>query len=380
MRLILLGPPGAGKGTQAQRLVARYGLVQLSTGDMLRAAVAAGTPVGLKAKDLMAQGALVPDDVVCAIIADRIAEPDAHNGFILDGFPRTVGQAEALDAMLKERELDLDAVIALKVDEHALLARVEKRVAEMTARGEAVRADDNAEALKKRLDAYRAQTAPLIDYYESKGILSMIDGMAAIDEVERAIAEILDSKSKDTAKAEGIIGSIASSVKEAVVSVGEGLRKTVDALTGESAPAVPEVAVPQPMSPIAPSPAKPKAVSKTRQRAASKAVAEAAAAPQPVKSAGKVRKVKKSARKVAKKAKTVAKRAKTPAKSGKSRSKATPTRRTTSGRKASRKAPGKPPRKGTRKATASRRPVTKKRAGTARRTAKKTAKRKSGRR
>lgn len=192
MRLILLGPPGAGKGTQAQRLVARYGLVQLSTGDMLRAAVAAGTPVGLKAKDLMAQGALVPDDMVCAIIADRIAEPDARNGFILDGFPRTVGQAEALDAMLKDRKLGLDAVIALKVNEDALLARVEKRVAEMTARGEAVRADDNAEALKKRLDAYRAQTAPLIDYYGGKGTLNVVDGMAAIDAVERAIVAILE--------------------------------------------------------------------------------------------------------------------------------------------------------------------------------------------
>jgi adenylate kinase len=193
MRLILLGPPGAGKGTQAQRLVERYGIVQLSTGDMLRAAVKAETAIGLKAKDIMARGELVPDSVVVAIISDRIDQPDAQNGFILDGFPRTVGQAEALDLLLADKGLTLDAVIELKVDEGILLARVEKRVAEMTARGEAVRADDNAEALKKRLDAYRSQTAPLTDYYAGKGDLKQVDGMASIDEVTAAISAILDA-------------------------------------------------------------------------------------------------------------------------------------------------------------------------------------------
>jgi adenylate kinase len=191
MRLILLGPPGAGKGTQAQRLVDTHGIVQLSTGDMLRAAVKAGTPVGLKAKDIMARGELVPDEVVVAIVADRIEQPDARNGFILDGFPRTVPQAEALDRMLRERGMKLDAVVELKVDEGALLQRVEKRVGEMTARGEAVRADDNAGALKKRLDAYRAQTAPLTDYYAGKGMLKRIDGMDSIDRVTAAIARAL---------------------------------------------------------------------------------------------------------------------------------------------------------------------------------------------
>lgn len=188
MKLILLGPPGAGKGTQAQRLVEHHGLVQLSTGDMLRAAVKAGTPIGLKAKDVMARGELVSDEIVVGIIEDRIAEPDCAKGFILDGFPRTVAQAEALDAMLAKSGMGLDAVIELKVDEGILVGRIEKRVAEMTARGEAVRADDNAEALKKRLDAYRAQTAPVSDYYASKGALKTVDGMAPIDNVTKAIA------------------------------------------------------------------------------------------------------------------------------------------------------------------------------------------------
>ena len=191
MRLILLGPPGAGKGTQAQRLVEKYGIVQLSTGDMLRAAVAAGTPVGIQAREIMARGELVPDAVVVAIIADRIEQPDARKGFILDGFPRTEAQAEALGKLLHQKGLDLDAVIELKVDESILLHRVERRVAEMTARGEAVRADDNAESLKKRLDAYRAQTAPLVHFYAGKGMLRTVDGMEPIDDVTSAIGRIL---------------------------------------------------------------------------------------------------------------------------------------------------------------------------------------------
>ena len=192
MRLILLGPPGAGKGTQAQRLIAKHGIVQLSTGDMLRAAVAAGTPVGLRAKSIMERGELVPDDVVVAIIADRIWQPDARRGFVLDGFPRTVPQAAALDRLLAERGLELDAVIELKVDEGILLQRIERRVAEMTARGEKVRADDNPEVLKGRLSAYRARTTPLVDYYAGKGMLKTVDGMASIDDVTTAIAGHLE--------------------------------------------------------------------------------------------------------------------------------------------------------------------------------------------
>jgi adenylate kinase len=192
MRLILLGPPGAGKGTQGQRLAEQFGIVQLSTGNMLRAAVEARTPVGLKAKDIMARGELCPDQVVVAIVADRIDEPDARAGFILDGFPRTVPQAQALDGMLAERGLALDAVIELKVDETILLQRIEKRVAEMAARGETLRADDNAEALKHRIAAYRAQTAPLIGYYVGTGLLKSVDGMAPIEKVSAAIAAVLD--------------------------------------------------------------------------------------------------------------------------------------------------------------------------------------------
>ena len=187
MRIILLGPPGSGKGTQAQLLLQRYGIVQLSTGEMLRAAVAAGTPVGLKAKEIMAGGGLVPDEVVVGIISDRIDQPDARHGFILDGFPRTVPQAEALDELLKHKHLKLDAVIELRVNESALLNRVETRVAQMRERGEEVRVDDTPEVLAKRLASYRSQTEPLIHYYSERRKLSTIDGMMAIDEVTRAI-------------------------------------------------------------------------------------------------------------------------------------------------------------------------------------------------
>lgn len=191
MRLILLGPPGAGKGTQAQRLIHDYGIVQLSTGDMLRAAVAAGTPVGLKAKDIMAGGGLVPDDVVIGIISDRLDQPDAARGFILDGFPRTVPQAEALDQLLDSKKLNLDAAIELRVDERALLQRVESRVAEMTARGEQVRSDDTPEVLSKRLASYRTLTEPLIRYYSERGKLLTVDGMMAVEDVTRDIRRLL---------------------------------------------------------------------------------------------------------------------------------------------------------------------------------------------
>ena len=191
MRLILLGPPGAGKGTQAQRLIHRYGIVQLSTGEMLRAAVAAQTPVGLKAKDIMANGGLVPDEIVIGIISDRIDQPDAHEGFILDGFPRTVPQAEALDELLKRKHIRLDAVIELRVNESALLQRVETRVAEMRARGEEVRIDDTPEVLSKRLASYRSLTEPLIHYYSERRKLLTVDGMMTIEHVTREINRIL---------------------------------------------------------------------------------------------------------------------------------------------------------------------------------------------
>ena len=196
MRLILLGPPGAGKGTQAQRLVAKHGLVQLSTGDMLREAVRAGTPVGLRAKEVMARGELVPDDLVVAIVADRIQQPDARRGFILDGFPRTVPQAHALDRMLKEKDLELDAVIELKVDEGVLLERIQKRIAETKARGETLRSDDNPDALRRRLLAYRDQTAPLAAYYQLQSVLRSIDGMAPIAAVARSIDRLLETPAK----------------------------------------------------------------------------------------------------------------------------------------------------------------------------------------
>ncbi len=192
MRLVLLGPPGAGKGTQAKRIEERYSAVQLSTGDMLRAAVAAKTPVGLKAQPIMEGGGLVPDEIVVGIIAERLEEPDAAQGFILDGFPRTVGQAKALDAMLSEKGIALDAVLELTVNEDELVKRMETRVAETRAAGGTVRADDNPDAFRKRLVAYREQTAPLSDYYRGTGLLKTVDGMRSIDEVSTAVNAALD--------------------------------------------------------------------------------------------------------------------------------------------------------------------------------------------
>ena len=188
MKLILLGPPGAGKGTQAKRLEDKYGFVQLSTGDMLRAAVAAGTEVGKIAEAIMARGELVPNEVVVGIISDRIEQPDVAKGYILDGFPRNVAQAEALDAMLQGKGTELDAVVELEVDDSILLSRIETRATETVG---GARADDNAEALAKRLTVYHEQTAPLIAYYKARGKLKTVDGMKDMDEVTRQIEAAL---------------------------------------------------------------------------------------------------------------------------------------------------------------------------------------------
>lgn len=213
MNLILLGPPGAGKGTQAQRLERARGLVQLSTGDMLRALVRSGTPLGQKADAIMKAGQLVPDDVMIEMISDRIVQPDAKNGFILDGFPRTVVQAEALDRMLADKGLKLDHVVEMVVDDAALTERITGRFACANCgtgyhdtfkrpKRDGVcdvcgstqftrRADDNAETVGKRLDAYHRQTAPILPYYAGRGVLKQVDGMADIDEVTRQIEAII---------------------------------------------------------------------------------------------------------------------------------------------------------------------------------------------
>jgi len=189
MNIILLGPPGAGKGTQAQVLVEERGLVQLSTGDMLRAAVASDSGLGQEAKAVMDAGKLMPDEIMVQIISDRISEPDCANGFILDGFPRTTAQAEALDKMLEEKGLPLDHVIEISVDDTILIDRINARVAQ-TPEAER-RDDDNAETLKHRLEVYHEQTAPILPYYEGRGMLKKVDGMKSIEEVSKQIGAII---------------------------------------------------------------------------------------------------------------------------------------------------------------------------------------------
>ncbi len=193
MKLILLGPPGAGKGTQAERLVAKHGIPQLSTGDMLRAAVAAGTEVGRKAKAVMDAGELVSDAIVNAIVAERIEQPDCAKGFILDGYPRTLAQADAVDEMLKAKGLGLDCVIELVVDDKALVGRIVKRAEEAAAAGKPVRKDDTPEVFDERLREYYKKTAPLTGYYYAKRQLKTVDGMDSIDGVTAQIETLLAS-------------------------------------------------------------------------------------------------------------------------------------------------------------------------------------------
>ncbi|QND71826.1 adenylate kinase [Tardiphaga robiniae] len=302
MRLILLGPPGAGKGTQAHRLVERHNIVQLSTGDMLRAAVAAETEVGLKAKDIMAAGGLVPDDIVIGIISDRIELPDAANGFILDGFPRTVPQAEALDALLKSKGLHLDAAVELRVNESALLQRVEARVAQMMERGETVRIDDTPEVLSKRLASYRTSTEPLVHYYSEKRKLVTIDGMMTIEEVtaeiNRLLAAILaaDESAKKSARKPAKKAAAAKRGSAPAKKAAKSAKKATKAV---------KKAKKAPVKVAKKAKAAKKAVKKTVKKTVKKAVK---AAKKAVKSASKA-KTSKSAKKPAKKAGKVAKKA-----------------------------------------------------------------------
>ena len=277
MRLILLGPPGAGKGTQAQRLVQKYGIVQLSTGEMLRAAVAAETPIGLQAKDVMASGSLVPDEIVIGIISDRLDQPDMKNGFILDGFPRTVPQAAALDELLKKKHIRLDAVVELRVNESALLNRVETRVAEMRARGEEVRIDDTPEVLSKRLANYRSMTEPLIHYYSERRKLATVDGMLSIEQVTREVYRILAA-----------VGAVEPKAAAPVRKASGGARKTAGRAGKKTAKTGKKAANSAPR------------VAKSTSRAAKKA-GRKAASPAKGRAVGNVKKAAKKAKKAAKK-------------------------------------------------------------------------------
>ena len=277
MRLILLGPPGAGKGTQAQRLVQKYGIVQLSTGEMLRAAVAAETPIGLQAKDVMASGSLVPDEIVIGIISDRLDQPDMKNGFILNGFPRTVPQAAALDELLKKKHIRLDAVVELRVNESALLNRVETRVAEMRARGEDVRIDDTPEVLSKRLANYRSMTEPLIHYYSERRKLATVDGMLSIEQVTREVYRILAAVGAVEPKAAAPVRKASGGARETAGRAGKKAAKTGK----KAAQSTPRVA-------------------KSTSRAAKKA-GRKAASPAKGRAVGNVKKAAKKAKKAAKK-------------------------------------------------------------------------------
>ena len=187
MRIVLLGPPGAGKGTQAQRIVEKFGILHLSTGEMLRTAVQKETDIGHKMNKFMAEGRLVPDELIIAAVNERILQPDAEPGFVLDGFPRTISQAVTLNDLLNKEAVELDHVVELRADDEILLERILTRAQEARDRGHAVRADDNRETLKVRLEAYTEQTAPLIEYYRSKGVLRSVDGLQPIDAVTRDV-------------------------------------------------------------------------------------------------------------------------------------------------------------------------------------------------
>jgi adenylate kinase len=191
MRLILLGPPGAGKGTQAKNLIDAYGIPQLSTGDILRSAIKAGTPLGVQAKAIVDRGDLVSDEIVNGIVSERLDQEDARKGFILDGFPRTIPQAEALDQMLEEKGMKLDAVVELTVDADTLTRRIINRARE-AASTTGARADDNEEVVRNRLAVYREQTAPLVEYYRGKGLLKSVDGMGSVAEVTAAIRDAIE--------------------------------------------------------------------------------------------------------------------------------------------------------------------------------------------
>jgi len=193
INVIMLGPPGAGKGTQATRIAKCFAVPQLSTGDMLREAVASGSALGARVKDIMERGDLVPDDVVIAVVADRMDHSDAANGFVLDGFPRTVAQAEALDRELAARGIGLEAVLELEVDEDVLLVRIKGRAEEAGNKGQPVRRDDNPDVFKTRLKAYRVQTAPVTEYYRSQGLLHIVDGLQPIDVVTDELAAVLSA-------------------------------------------------------------------------------------------------------------------------------------------------------------------------------------------